>query len=101
MAPGHRRLRNEYSDSDRQPVILVNWFEARLYARWRGCRLPSEQEWEKAAGWDADAGKKRVYPWGDGFEAAFCNTDESGIGNTTAVGSYSESRPIWRPGYGR
>jgi formylglycine-generating enzyme required for sulfatase activity len=93
MAPGHRKLRNEYSDSDRQPVIVVNWFEARLYARWRGCRLPSEQEWEKAAGWDADAGKKRVYPWGDSFEAAFCNTDESGIGHTTAVGSYSEAGP--------
>jgi formylglycine-generating enzyme required for sulfatase activity len=89
MAPGHRRLRSKYSDADRQPVIMVNWFEARLYARWRGCRLPSEEEWEKAAGWDADAGKKRVYPWGDEFDAAFCNTYESGIGKTTAVGSYS------------
>jgi hypothetical protein len=89
MAPGHRKLRNEYSDSDRQPVIYVNWFEARLYARWRGCRLPSEQEWEKAAGWDADTGKKRVYPWGDGFEAAFCNTREADIGKTTVVGAFS------------
>ncbi len=88
MVPGHRKLRSQYSDTDRQPVIYVSWFEARLYARWRGCRLPSEQEWEKAAGWDAGEKKKRVYPWGDHFVKAFCNTRESRLNRTTPVGAY-------------
>ena len=88
MVPGHRRLRDKYSDADKQPVIYVSYFEAQLYARWRACRLPSEQEWEKAASWDGQRQQKRVFPWGDKFDAAFCNTRESELGKTTVVGSY-------------
>jgi len=94
MIPGHAKSRNRYSDADRQPVILVSWHEARLYCRWRGrgCRLPSEQEWEKAASWDAVAQRKRVYPWGDDFDASRCNTSESWLGKTSVVGAYPGGR---------
>lgn len=67
------------------PVVNVTWEQAAAYADWVGKRLPTEEEWEKAArGTDG-----REWPWGSSFDSSRCNTNESGIWDTTPVGKYS------------
>ncbi|MBR9997959.1 MAG: SUMF1/EgtB/PvdO family nonheme iron enzyme [Cyclobacteriaceae bacterium] len=68
------------------PVVYVSLEDARAYAEWAGKRLPSEEEWQLAA-----QGKEGlVYPWGNAFDPAKCNSGQSG--GTIPVMHFPEGR---------
>jgi formylglycine-generating enzyme required for sulfatase activity len=65
VAGDERYIRDEW------PLVNVTWDEAQLFCRWRGGRLPTEAEWERAARGDGDA--SAVWPW--------CERDRRDSGN--------------------
>lgn len=80
--PGHENL----------PVVLVSWNDARFYCEWLSrqsgqiVRLPTEAEWEKAAGWNVTTRSKQTYPWGDIFVLGRCPV---GQGTPFPAGQFS------------
>ncbi|MCA9925732.1 MAG: SUMF1/EgtB/PvdO family nonheme iron enzyme [Anaerolineales bacterium] len=94
------RIRNNWTEPhywqnaewtiDNKPVVGVSWLEAMAYANWlaqktgRAYRLPIDAEWERASR-HTDG---REYPWGDKWHDGIINSEEAGVGRTTAVGAF-------------
>ena len=106
-SPPQQGLDNGSNSAADAPRETVSWYQAVAYTRWLNARmaaknvdisaggllvngvawevrLPTDWEWQWAAQGGAEA---REYPWGD-WQEGHANTSESGVGTTTAVGSY-------------
>ena len=79
------------------PATRLSWHDATAFCRWLSARLgfdvrlPDEWEWQWAA---QSAREDFVYPWGGDWLPGRANTDEAGIGRTTAVGLYPAGQSL-------
>lgn len=88
-ATGHRSPQYWSEDGQipagksRHPVTGVAYHDATAYAAWKGRRLPTEQEWEKAS-----RGTNGLrWPWGNVFDRRKANV---GLRKTTPVDAYPD-----------
>jgi formylglycine-generating enzyme required for sulfatase activity len=85
LVGGERRL-----GSEALPVTLVNAFDAEAYCRFRGARLPTEAEFERAARGTAG----RLYPWGDLYNSRLANHGRLGTDRVDVTDGFEELAPV-------
>ena len=91
---------NSDYNQGKQPVVAVSYSDAEAYAAWLSeqtgstYRLPTEEEWEKAA----RAGADIIYPWGDENPTDGKRANYKGNGKftkTSPVGSFENGNNAW------
>ncbi len=72
------------------PVTLVRWKDAQDYCRFRGARLPTEAEYERAA----RGLSRRWFPWGNLFNRRAANHGRSGLASADGQDGFLELAPV-------
>lgn len=90
IEPSREAEKRSWSEGD-APRETVSWYDAIAFSRWlraktgTSIRLPAEWERQPAA---TGGDPQHDYPWEGGWDASRCNSTESDLRRTTAVGMY-------------
>ncbi len=86
-----------YDSSDaNKPVAKADWHEAMTYCNWLGGRLPTEEEWEKAARGSGG----NYFPWGNTWDPVKANLEHSKSGSAQSIAIYAKTDVIYHGEYG-
>ncbi len=87
--PPYTRGASRFKEPD-FPVGFVTWEDAKLYCLWRGARLPTEAEFERAS----RGLRGRRFPWGNLYNSHVANHGRYGIADTDKSDGYDELAPV-------
>jgi ergothioneine biosynthesis protein EgtB len=74
--------------------VYVSWAEAAAYCRWRGMRLPTESEFQRAA-YGTSTSSERRHPWGDAPPTAEHGVFDFASWDPQPAGSHPAGRSAW------